>query len=82
MTVTMTGRFVKIYGFFVDNTCQALLSDQKGSFGMKAVFGKLFIKRPQKKLRNHKIYIKKQKYCDFIIFLFSANLTLWTQHAN
>ena len=71
-TVVATGgQFVKMFGIFVDNTCQALLADQLGSSGMAAGFCKLPTKDTTKNLRNHQICIKMQKYRDFINFIFS-----------
>ena len=55
----------------VDNTGQALLADQLGSFVMAARFGNLSTQNTHiKNLRNHQICIKKQKYCNFINLFF------------
>ena len=45
-------RFVKIVGFFVDNTSQALLADQLESSGMAAWFGKLSTKKHHPKFKT------------------------------
>ena len=64
--------FTRVEGvFLVDNTCLALLVDQLGSFGMAAGFSKLSTQKHNKNLRNQKIYINIQTYCDCIIFIFS-----------
>ena len=65
---------------FVVNTCQALLADHLESSGMAT--GLLsFSQTLQKNLRSHQIYIKMQKYCKFIIFIFWWKLTIWTSYA-
>ena len=52
-------KFVKIVGFFVDNTCQALLADQFESSDMAAGFGKR--SRKNKKLKKLPNIHKKAK---------------------
>ena len=65
--VATAGSFVKMCVFY--NTCQALLADQLGSSGIAAQFDKLSaMKNTTKNLRSH-IYMKIQKYCNFIIFI-------------
>ena len=44
-------------------------ADDLGSSCMAAEFGKLSTQKNTKNLRKHQIYIKMQKFCDFITFV-------------
>ena len=83
-TVVATGaRFVKTGArVFVVNTCQALLAHLLESSGMRTRFGKLSTKKnTSTNLRSHQIYIKIEKYCKFIIFIFFMKVYFWTSDA-
>ena len=65
--VAKDGHFVKMFGFFVDSTCQALLADQleTGQPACRHAFHK-----KTANLRSHQIYIKVQKYCNLSFSFF------------
>ena len=56
------------------NAYQDLLADQLESSGMAKGLVSFPQKKHPKNIRSHQIYIKMQKYCKFIIFIFWSKL--------